>query len=74
MSENPGDNQAVAVNPFCAADVVEVLLARGGWRRILRWRVVTPESKARDGASGRRFCWGRRWRIARAGGFIGIGF
>ena len=29
MSENPGDNQAVAVNPFCAADVVEVLRARG---------------------------------------------
>jgi glutamyl/glutaminyl-tRNA synthetase len=29
MSEIPGDNQAVAVNPFCAADVVEVLRARG---------------------------------------------
>ena len=29
MSEIPGDNQAVAVNPFCAADVAEVLSARG---------------------------------------------
>jgi hypothetical protein len=29
MSENPGENQAVAVNPFCAADVVDVLRARG---------------------------------------------
>src|ERR1700753_2957629 len=29
MSEIPGDNQAVAVNPFTAADVVEVLRARG---------------------------------------------
>ena len=29
MSENPGENQAVAVNPFCAADVVGVLRARG---------------------------------------------
>lgn len=27
--ENPGDNQAVAVNPFCGADVAEVLLERG---------------------------------------------
>ncbi len=27
--EIPGDNQAIAVNPFCAADVVEVLRARG---------------------------------------------
>ena len=27
--ENSGENQAVAVNPFCAADVAEVLLERG---------------------------------------------
>ena len=27
--EKPGDNQAVAVNPFVAADVVDVLRARG---------------------------------------------
>lgn len=27
--ENPGDNQAVAVNLFCAADVSEILRARG---------------------------------------------
>jgi hypothetical protein len=27
--EIPGDNQAIAVNPFCAADVVDVLRARG---------------------------------------------
>jgi nondiscriminating glutamyl-tRNA synthetase len=29
MSETPGENQAVAVNPFGAADVVEFLRARG---------------------------------------------
>ena len=29
MSEIPGENQVVAVNPFVAADVVEVLRARG---------------------------------------------
>jgi hypothetical protein len=29
MSEIPGENQAVAVNPFCAANVAEVLRARG---------------------------------------------
>src|SRR6201995_4331697 len=29
MNENPGENQAVAVNPFCVADVVDVLRARG---------------------------------------------
>jgi nondiscriminating glutamyl-tRNA synthetase len=29
MNENPGDNRAVVVNPFCAADVAEVLAARG---------------------------------------------
>jgi len=29
MSEIPGENQAVAVNPFVAADVVDVLRARG---------------------------------------------
>jgi nondiscriminating glutamyl-tRNA synthetase len=29
MSEIPGENQAVAVNPFCGADVAEVLAARG---------------------------------------------
>jgi len=28
MSEIPGENQAVAVNPFCAADVAEVLRSR----------------------------------------------
>ena len=28
-SENPGDNQEVAVNPFCGADVAGVLLERG---------------------------------------------
>jgi nondiscriminating glutamyl-tRNA synthetase len=27
--ENPEDNQAVAVNPFCGADVAQVLLERG---------------------------------------------
>jgi hypothetical protein len=27
--ENPGDNEAIAVNPFTAADVAEVLAARG---------------------------------------------
>src|ERR1700742_895272 len=29
MSEIPSENQTVAVNPFCAADVIEVLRARG---------------------------------------------
>ena len=29
MSEIPGENQAVAVNPFCASDIVDVLRARG---------------------------------------------
>ena len=29
MSEIPGENQAVAVNPFCGADVAEVLAVRG---------------------------------------------
>ncbi|HEY4905948.1 MAG TPA: hypothetical protein VIH74_00735 [Candidatus Acidoferrum sp.] len=29
MSEIPGENQTVAVNPFCGADVAEVLAVRG---------------------------------------------
>jgi nondiscriminating glutamyl-tRNA synthetase len=32
MSEIPGENQAIAVNPFGVADVVEVLASRG-WTR-----------------------------------------
>jgi len=44
--ENPGDNQAVAVNPFGAADVAELLVARG-------WDVVEDRS---DEAARRAWC------------------
>jgi nondiscriminating glutamyl-tRNA synthetase len=46
MSEIPGDKQAVVVNPFSAADVAEVLSARG-------WMAVEERG---DDAAPREWC------------------